>query len=163
MREVDIVERYISFKPEKKTRLFDLSIKPIIYQSNIQKIKKNYIINNEKTNDNYINNENSNYKFYFQKVISRDDQGILISSIKENHKYAFYSHEYQYILKNDEELFEEKRETFFYFVSFYLIKNISKYNRSFMKIPDLTAMVGTLIKIEIFFFLAYYQIFLEKF
>ncbi len=93
-----------------------------------------------------------NDEFNFQKVISRDDQGILISSIKENHKYAFYSHEYQYILKNDEELFEEKRETFFYFLSFYLIKDISKYNRSFMKIPDLTAMVGTLIKIEIFFF-----------
>ena len=93
-----------------------------------------------------------NDEFNFQKVISRDDQGILTSSIKENHKYAFYSHEYQYILKNDEELFEEKRETSFYYLSFYLIKDISKYNRSFMKIPDLTAMVGTLIKIEIFFF-----------
>ena len=93
-----------------------------------------------------------NDEFNFQKVISRDDQGIITSSIKENHKYAFYSHEYQYILKNDEELFEEKRETSFYYLSFYLIKDISKYNRSFMKIPDLTAMVGTLIKIEIFFF-----------
>ena len=91
-------------------------------------------------------------EFNFHKVISRDDQGILTPSIKENHKYAFFSHEYQYILKNDDELFEEKRETFFYFLSFYLIKDISKYNRSFMKIPDLTAMVGTLIKIEIFFF-----------
>lgn len=91
-------------------------------------------------------------EFNFHKVISRDDQGIITSSIKENQKYAFFSHEYQYILKNDEELFEEKRETFFYFLSFYLIKDISKYNRSFMKIPDLTAMVGTLIKIEIFFF-----------
>ena len=43
LREVDIIERYISFKPERKTRLFDLSIKHIIYQSNIQKIKKNNI------------------------------------------------------------------------------------------------------------------------
>ena len=91
-------------------------------------------------------------EFNFHKVISRDDQGIITSSIKEKYKYAFHSHEYQYILKNDEELFEEKRETSFYYLSFYLIKDISKYNRSYMKIPDLTAMVGTLIKIEIFFF-----------
>jgi hypothetical protein len=91
-------------------------------------------------------------KFIFHKIISRDDQGFLFSSIKETYKYALHSHEYQYILKDDKELFEEKQETSFYDLTFFFTKDISRCNRSFMKIPDLTAMVGTLIKIEIFFF-----------
>lgn len=91
-------------------------------------------------------------RWKFKKVILDDDQGWILQSNKNTSLISFDRIESDYSLALDSELTKEGSKSAFYKTVFYLEKDFDLFNRSFMKIQDLAAVVGGFLKILVVIF-----------
>lgn len=86
-------------------------------------------------------------RWKFKKVILDDDQGWILQSNKNTSVISYDRIEDDFSLVLDSELTKEGNKSTFYRTVFYLEKDFDLFNRSFMKIQDLAAVVGGFLKI----------------
>lgn len=79
-----------------------------------------------------------------------DDQGLVFSSIHKNNEISFYNRQSE---SNNNEILEGGSSQIYEF-NIYLEKSSSKIKRSFMKLHDLYAKLGGIIKLALLFFSA---------
>ena len=87
--------------------------------------------------------------FIFQNIQFKDDQGILFSQIKETEVMALSSHYSDYFLVEDNDLITTGQSSFIYYCEFYISKDFTQYSRSYLKLKDIIAVTGSIIKIII--------------
>lgn len=86
-------------------------------------------------------------RWKFKKVILDDDQGWILQSNKNTSVISYDRIEDDFSLVLDSELTKEGNKSTCYRTVFYLEKDFELFNRSFMKIQDLAAVVGGFLKI----------------
>jgi hypothetical protein len=91
-------------------------------------------------------------RWKFKQVILDDDQGWILPSNKNTSVISYDRIDNDFSLVLDDDLTKEGSKSTFYKTVFYLEKDFDIFNRSFMKVQDLAAVVGGFLKIILVIF-----------
>jgi hypothetical protein len=91
-------------------------------------------------------------RWKFKQVILDDDQGWILPSNKNTSVISYDRIDNDFSLVLDDDLVKEGSKSTFYKTVFYLEKDFDLFNRSFMKVQDLAAVVGGFLKIILVIF-----------
>jgi hypothetical protein len=86
-------------------------------------------------------------RMFMKKVLLNDDLGRMFEDFKPKQLYSYHELLTDYFYFRDEDYGDPKQDSTIYTMFLYFRKPFDSYNRSFMKIQDLAAIVGGFLKI----------------